>query len=163
MTLKSVENVPSIGILAIQQLSSDLEEKLPDCRSVLIEPSKALCEDDLPAAVIYIGEEDVQEVKECQTHNMEIVDGKMASPCCDYSYVMRQNFYVEVVVEQCHGAYAEAERIMNMVKQLMIGSGIPGLFYASKNNTRSDERSDSTTYAISARGFIDYCYPEERE
>lgn len=120
-------------------------------------------EEDLPAAIIYIGEEEVLQVKECQSHDMQIVDGKMAMPCCEYSYVFRQYFYIEVVVAQCKGSYATAERIMNMVKQFMIHSGIPGLYYNGKGNTRSDERSNKTHYAVSARGYVQYCYPEERE
>lgn len=165
MSQSRVENKQSTAIKWIQNLALELDEKLPDVASVEIEPQGAWGEEYLPGVGVHIGEEDVQRViPNKQNGGSEIrkaEDGtyQMQTDCCHATYEIRFYFYIEALVAQCDGAYADAERIMEAVRQIVIRK--EDVFYDGSANYRSDQRSSTSHYSRAARFYLLYKYPED--
>ena len=163
MNQSPVENRQSTATLVAMQLAIELEEKLPDVLRVEIEPHRAFEQDELPAVGVFIGEDTVNQLKEVGV-TPKIVDNKVVTPqCCNYWYQINYVIYIEVVVAQCDGAYATAERIAHMIRQFAMNSGIEGLFYDGSINQRSEERASSNQYSRSLRFIYQHELPELEE
>ena len=135
----------SVGLA--QELATFLAQEIPDVETVDIERHEAFEDHELPAVEIKINEEEVLNAK---TLPPSLEEG--SSNCCQHIYKVRQFYTINVIVNNCDGAYAQAGVIQSYIEQILCQTGE----FIYGGTTPLDEREDQSSENLYVRSIIYY-------